>query len=120
MLDYLMRPLRPFIASEHRLNPAKWTYERLVKQILGFEAQLSPEQELGGRFVTAPKDGPIHIEDLVYWEPDLLIFRGRDADGRPFELIQHHTQLSVLLCALPTTREEPRRIGFLLEQRVED
>ena len=49
-------------------------YERLVKQIVQFEARLSDEDEIGGRFVTAPKEGIIHIQDISYWGPDLLVF----------------------------------------------
>jgi hypothetical protein len=110
-------PPNPYM-SEERLNPAKWAYERLAKQIQAFEAALSPKEELGGRFVTAPKEGVIHIEDIGYWGPDMLMFYGKDADGRPVQLLQHHSQLSVLLCAVPKVREEPRRNGFILEQKL--
>ena len=107
----------PLVAKE-RLNPAEWTYERLVKQIVKFEAKLSADEELGGRFVTAPKDGAIHIADIGYWNPDMLIFYGTDSDGRSIELLQHHSQLSLLLCAIPKEKEKPRRIGFILEERL--
>jgi hypothetical protein len=100
-------------------NPAKWMYERLVKKIVRFEEQLSQEEEIGGRFVTAPKEGAVHIEDMGYWGPDMLSFVGTDADGRPFELLQHYTQVSVFLCAVPKLKEEPRRIGFVLLGEIE-
>lgn len=108
------------LTTKERLNPAGWAYERLAKQIVEFEATLAPEEELGGRFVTAPKEGPIHIVDISYWNPDMLIFHGVDADGRKVQLIQHHSQLSVLLCAVPKEKENPRRIGFVLERRLKD
>jgi Family of unknown function (DUF6173) len=110
-------PPNPLLARE-RLNPAEWTYERLVKQIVEFEKTLSADEEIGGRFVTAPREGIVHIEDLGFWGPDLLIFYGKDIDGRPIQLIQHHSQLSVLLCAVPKEKDTPRRIGFVLEQRL--
>ena len=34
------------------------------------------------------------------------------------ELIQHISQVNVLLVALPKEQEEPRRIGFMLEKRL--
>ena len=101
-------PKNPLLAPE-RLNPAKWAYERLVEQIVEFEKSLSAEEEIGGRFVTAPREGAIHIENLGYWAPDVLVFYGKDADGRSVQLIQHHSQLSVLLCAVPKEKDEPRQ-----------
>lgn len=123
MVDQFSMPrLAPIIRnpllSKERLNPAEWAYERLVKQIVEFESKLSAEEEIGGRFVTAPLEGAIHICDIDYWNPDMIIFHGIDANGRATQLIQHHSQLSVLLCAVPKIKEEPRRIGFILEQRV--
>lgn len=106
------------LASEERLNPAKWMYERLVKQIIAFEAKLSAEEEVGGRLVAAPREGTVHIEDIGYWGPDMLIFYCKDADGREMELLQHHSQLSLLLCAVPKEKETARRIGFILESKL--
>jgi hypothetical protein len=101
------------------IGPAESMYTRLVKQIIRFEERLSGEEELGGRFVTVPNEGVFHILDISYWGPDMLIFRGKNADGSPIELLQHYTQMSVLLCVVPKEKEEPRRIGFLLEKRLE-
>jgi hypothetical protein len=112
--------IRNPLLEKERLNPAQWMYERLVKQIIVFERNLSPEEEIGGRFVTAPRDGAIHIADIGYWNPDMIIFYGEDADGRKIELLQHHSQVSVLLCAMPKEKDKPRRIGFILEQRLKE
>lgn len=106
------------LASKERLNPAKWMYERLVKQIIAFEEKLTPEQEIGGRFISAPREGTIHIEDVGYWGPDMLIFYCKDTDGREMELLQHYSQFSVLLCAVPKEAETARRIGFVLESKL--
>jgi hypothetical protein len=107
------------LMSRERLNPAEWMYERLVKQIVDFESRLSPDEEIGGRFVAAPKEGAFHIENISYWGPDMLMFVGRDADGRPIQLMQHYTQMSILLCSVPREKDEPRRIGFILLDQLE-
>jgi hypothetical protein len=98
--------------------PAKWMYERVAKQIIEFEKALSADEEIGGRFVSAPKEGVFHIEDIGYWGPDMLIFHGIDSNGRPIQLMQHYSQLSILLCVIPKESEKPRRIGFVLEERM--
>jgi len=101
-------------------DPARWMHQRLVHQILEFERRLGPGHEVGGRFVEGPNAEPLHISNLASWGPDMIIFMGEYADGRRFELIQHYSQVSVLLVAVPTTKDEPRRIGFELLKHVKD
>jgi hypothetical protein len=99
--------------------PAKWMYERVAAQIIEFEKQLNDEEEIGGRLVAAPGEGVFHIDDIGYWGPDMLIFHGKNQHGRPVQLLQHYTQLSVLLTAVPKESDIPRRIGFDLARRLE-
>ena len=95
-----------------RSNPAMWMHVRLMQQIAEFEASLNAEEEVGGWLVSAAGEPPFHIEEVSYWGPDMLIFKGR-RDGRPVMLVQHYTQLSVLLTAMQKQHDEPRRIGFI-------
>ena len=102
-------------------NPAQWMHERLVHQIIEFEKGLGAGQEVGGRFVEGPGSEPLHITNLASWGPDMILFIGQFPDGRKFELIQHYSQVSVLLVAVPkATDEEPRRIGFELLKNFRD
>jgi hypothetical protein len=66
--------------------------------------------------------GVLRIEGLGYFAPDLLAFYGRDAQGTRTQLIQHVSQLNVLLRALPKPeeREAPRRIGFRLVASLDE
>lgn len=63
--------------------------------------------------------GVLQIEGVGFFEPDILTFYGRDEDGLKTQLIQHVSQLNVVLRAIPKMEpEEPaRRIGFRLEQQ---
>lgn len=99
-------------------NPAKWTYERIVRSIIEFEKDLNQGQEIGARLVSFTDRDVIHIDDVGYWGPDMIMFYGRNVDGNPVQLIQHISQVSVLLVALPKEHETPRRIGFHLEQKL--
>lgn len=113
-------PIAPRL-PDSAINPAKWAYERLAKRIGEFETDLNDDEEIGARLVAAPgPDAFFHIEDVSYWGPDMIMFTGKNADGRKVELIQHHTQLSVLLTALPKQQDKPRRIGFHLNRDVEE
>ncbi len=105
--------------QDHQLNPAKWAYERLVRSIIEFEKNLDEDKEIGARMVSFTENETFHIEDVGYWGPDFVKFYGINLDGNPVELIQHISQVSVLLVALPKEKNEPRRIGFILEERLE-
>lgn len=62
------------------------------------------------------ESGVLRIEGLGYFDPDIITFYGRDENGAKTQLIQHVTQLSVMLRAVPrqATTDPPRRIGFQL------
>lgn len=101
-------------------NPAEWMFDRLVRLIADFESKLNDKEEVGGHLVQAPGDGAIHILDVGFWGPDMILFMGKNQYGRPVRLIQHYEQVSVLLTALPKeTEEPPRRIGFQLREKLE-
>lgn len=91
-------------------------YERLVESIIAFEKKLDADSEIGARLVNFNANEVISIDDVSYWGPDLVNFIGKNADGHPVELMQHMTQVNVLLVAVPKQQEEPRRIGFFLEE----
>ena len=101
-------------------SPAEWAYERLILYIQNFEAQLDNEHEVAMGFAGGDA-GVIRIEGMGFFDPDIVTFYGSDASGARTQLVQHVSQLSVILRALPKTTEaaEPRRIGFRLAQDLE-
>ena len=98
-------------------SPAQWAYERLILYIQNFEKTLDNEHEVAMGFA-GDSTGVIRIEGMGYFDPDIVTFYGSDATGAKTQLIQHVTQLSVMLRALPkqVEEEEPTRIGFRLAQ----
>jgi Family of unknown function (DUF6173) len=102
-------------ASAKPIAPAQWAYQRLVAYIRNFEAQLNPAEEVAVGFAGG-ESGVLRIEGLGYHDPDILTFYGRDEDGARMQLVQHVTQMSVILRAVPVrSPDEPaRRIGFRL------
>jgi hypothetical protein len=102
-------------------SAAEWAYERLVLYIRNFEEQLDANHEVAMGF-TGAEAGVLRIEGIGYFEPDILTFYGSDEDGLKTQLIQHVSQLNVILRALPKepSRPEPMRIGFRLAKDLED
>ncbi|MFZ5965261.1 DUF6173 family protein [Thalassococcus sp. BH17M4-6] len=101
-------------------SPAEWAYERLILYIQKFEEQLDNEQEVAMGF-TGGQAGVLRIEGMGYFDPDIVTFYGSDDRGTRTQLIQHVSQLSVLLRALPkvTAAAAPRRIGFRLAAELD-
>jgi hypothetical protein len=107
------------LVSDSTVNPAKWMHERIVRKINTFEERLDADHEVGGRLVSFGPDAVFHIENVGFWGPDMITFEGFDRDGRKVELLQHITQLSVLLVAVNKVHEKPRRIGFEMLKSLE-
>ncbi|WP_022704649.1 DUF6173 family protein [Pseudorhodobacter ferrugineus] len=99
-------------------SPAEWAYERLILYLKNFEEQLDKNHEVAMGF-TGSTAGVLRIEGVGFFDPDILTFYGSDEAGTKMQLIQHVTQLNVVLRAISkaTPAEEPaRRIGFRLAQ----
>lgn len=102
------------------LNPAKWTYERLGNYIKAFEADLDDEHEVGARLVSFGSTITVHIENMGYHGPDIITFYGKNEQNEAVQLIQHTSQLSVLLIAVKKQADKPRRIGFTFDTEQEN
>ncbi|QYX57472.1 hypothetical protein K1T73_03470 [Roseovarius sp. SCSIO 43702] len=102
-------------------SPAQWAYERLILYIQNFEKTLDNEHEIAMGFA-GDTTGVIRIEGMGYFDPDIVTFYGTDPTGTKTQLVQHVSQLSVMLRALPKQVEEaePERIGFRLAEALEE
>ncbi len=102
-------------------SPARWAYERLILYIRNFEARLDSEHEVAMGF-TGGDAGIIRIEGMGYFDPDIVTFYGADPGGAKTQVIQHVSQLNVLLRALPKHVDQPsaNRIGFRLARALEE
>ncbi len=101
-------------------SEAEWAYERLVIYIQEFEEQLDNQHEVAMGFAGS-EAGILQIEGMGFFDPDILTFYGTDEAGVQTQLIQHVSQLSVILQAMPKSAETepPKRIGFRLARRLD-
>ena len=112
-------PLPPGIGNVpvEQKSPAEWAYERLVLYIRNFEEQLDPDQEVAMGFAGGDV-GVLRIMGIGFFAPDIITFYGSDDSGAKTQLVQHVSQLNVMLRALPredeTDEAPPNRIGFRL------
>ncbi len=111
-------PLQKPVATK---SPAQWAYERLILYIQNFEKALDGDHEVAMGF-TGGDAGVMRIEGMGYFDPDIITFYGSDATGGRTQLVQHVTQLNVMLRALPKQVEDKpaNRIGFRLAKDLEE
>ena len=102
-------------------SPAQWAYERMILYIRNFEAQLDSEHEVAMGMAGGDM-GVMRIAGMGYFDPDIVTFYGTDPSGAQTQLVQHVTQLSVMLRAVqkPTPEEPANRIGFRLAADIGD
>jgi hypothetical protein len=112
-LSQLPLPKHP-VQSVAESNYASEFHARLVKWINDFDQGLDAEHEVGIRLVNFGQTIQFHLKEVGFWNPSLMIFYGTTLEGDPVELVQHVTQISVLLVRLP--RLDPskpkHRMGF--------
>ena len=111
----------PKIEIPINANLASEFYDRLINWINDFHKSLDDEFEAGVRLVNFGQTITFHIEDINYWNPSLISFKGHTENGEPVELIQHVTQISILLMKMPRKqRDKPKRpIGFATWEEFE-
>lgn len=102
----LVPPKDPNLADEF--------YKRLVQWINNFHRSLDEAHEVGVRLVSFGQTVTFHVDDIGFWNPSLISFRGKNENGEAVELIQHVSQISILLVALKREGlNQPKRpIGF--------
>lgn len=112
-----VKPSKKSLADK---SPAEWAYERIVMYIQKFEETLDAEQEVGMGFAGSDA-GSVKIQGMGYFAPDLITFYGADLQGNKMQLVQHVSQMNVMLVAEPKAVEqaEPNRIGFKLAEELE-
>ena len=113
----------PEAMTRHPLSeksPAQWAYERLILYLKKFEESLDAEHEVAVGFAGSDV-GVLRIEGLGYFAPDIVTFYGQDDSLQKLQLIQHVSQLNVMLSAVPKASGDgkARRIGFRLVQDLD-
>jgi len=104
------------IPRDHTM--ADTMYNRLVAAIREFEDGLDAEEEIGAQLAQFGQTVTVAVEDVSYHNPHLIKLHGVTPDGHRCTLLQHMSQVNILLVALKVKdQREPRRIGFRLADR---
>jgi Family of unknown function (DUF6173) len=93
-------------------NPAGYALERMTSLIRSFQASIGDEVEVGISVVGSGSAAPFRLRAIKASKPDILIFDGVDDNGNVVQLLQHYSQMGLMLVGVPKLEEKPFRIGF--------
>lgn len=93
-------------------NMAEYAVKAIYEEIADFEASLDDDHELGMPIVGGPVGLCVHVREVYRYGTDKLVFVGIDSSQRPVRLIQHLSQLNLLMLAAPKLGDIAVRIGF--------
>lgn len=106
--------------KETELGYANILFNSLMEQVRTFETTLNKDEEIAAYLSSFGAQILVQIEEISFLDPYLIVFKGLNtANGKPVRLVQHTSQLSVLLTAFPRKPAETRpvrRIGFHPQQ----
>jgi len=104
----------PIVQPPKNHNLADEFHRRLVCWINDFHRELDNEHEVGGQLASFGRNIDFHFTNIGYWNPSLISFIGQLEDGSPVELVQHVSQINILLIKKKRLNpDEPKRpIGF--------
>jgi hypothetical protein len=106
------RALPSFAAEIAIDSTADLVCERLFDIMISYQNEIDSENELGLNLVSFGLSKIIIVETIGPIGSNLIRFIGYD-NGKKVSLVQHISQLSFLLCAVPKEPGRPRRtIGF--------
>jgi hypothetical protein len=96
-------------------NLASEFCQRLYDNIRRFDEQLDDAQAVGMRLVAFGQAITFSVSRIGYTNPSLIHFYGQIENGQSVELIQHVSQISFLLTAVPRINPTKPKlpIGFV-------
>lgn len=99
------------VNAQYQNNASEMIYDSIIEQVLSFQKTLNNEEEVGLRLISFG-NCVYHLQGIDYQKPELLYFYCKDDSGNEAQLIQHVSQLNLLLIKVKKLDEQPTRIGF--------
>lgn len=91
---------------------AETMHHRIELQLQEFQEELAPDEEIGICLANFGREQVIFVENIGFHNPHLVIFDGTNEKGHRVRLVQHMSQVSLLLVAVPAQQHPARRVGF--------
>lgn len=104
------RQLRNEIA---KTNNAEYMAKVIGQRIVDFQSALSEVQDVALQIIQFNNSITLYVTEVSHLGLGLIVFRGLDSTDNPCEIVQHISQINVLMAIVPKPVEIPhRKIGF--------
>ena len=87
-------------------------FESLATQIESFQKTLAADEEVGACLASFGQQITISVMKISFQNPHLMLFFGVNPDGQQVTLMQHTTQVNLLLTPVKVVSRKANRIGF--------
>lgn len=114
---YMMEKKTPALTVDEqnvRDNQASAFYTHIENRIRQFESELLENQCLGLQIASIGNDSAFTVTNVRCFNPSLIAFSGTKATGEKVELIQHVSQISIMLIAIARDGDSIQKtpVGF--------
>ncbi len=106
-------------ADHLKTDPAIQAYQAIQKYVEKFEAQLDNEHEVGVALAFFGGNVFFHAEKMESSASSIITFYGTTEEGEKIQLIQHVSQLNLLLKRAKKMDDKARRIVFIREETAQ-
>ena len=107
------------IPTSREENRASEFARHIFNKIQAYAATLDEAHEVGLQLFSAGHIITLHFAGMGYADPALIAFTGATDAGEPLEVIQHVSQINMLLTPVPRLHPEEPKGEFRME-RIED
>jgi len=102
------------VVATHAMTAAQHMFESIAREAMEFQAGLDNKTELGAIMVASGMPKTIHVRNIRFKNPDIILFSGIDHEGNPVRLLQHYTMVSIAFVSVRVLEgKQPYRIGFM-------
>jgi len=101
--------------TDSRFGLAHTMYEAIAKVIDHFQQKLGDDEEVGACLTSFGQQITIRVTFVGFQDPHLMVFYGTGPDGNEVQLLQHTSQVNLMLVPVPAKSLPARRLGFKLD-----
>ncbi len=108
-------------AKDKNLKAAEHSIYQIAQEIKNFENDLTEDEEAFMCIIGGPSGSAIFLNGIIPLGLDKVVFVGKNERGEKARLIQHVSQINIMLQSVPIAPEiEPRRFGIGFHAQLGD
>lgn len=108
-------------AKDKNQKAAEHSIYQIAQEIKNFENDLTEDEEAFMCIIGGPSGSAIFLNGMIPLGLDKVVFVGQNAGGQKARLIQHVSQINIMLQSMPIAKEvKPRRFGIGFHSHLDD